>query len=271
MMEDVRRRRMERKRQLQNRQAMSEQPPTVGQPLPKEQVTPVSDDPEYLWKYGGMNPWQSSASAPSQKPGFFTFMLRSFGIAAVLFLGISGLFRLEQPWAIKGQVWFERMMGQHLQFSAFSQWYAEHFSGSPSFIPSFSPDEPSATPTAAGIALSLQAPITGIVAQSYTPESRGVYVWPGEEQQVLAAATGQVAFAGESESDQLLVIIQHADKVQTIYGGLVRIAVEQGDRVEAGQQIGHSYAAEAPGYRPIYVAIRQNNQFIDPQEVMSFD
>jgi stage IV sporulation protein FA len=57
-------------------------------------------------------------------------------IASILFMGIWGMFRLDTPWAMKGQQVIRHTLNQEIAFQSIAAWYDNTFSGTPSFIPS---------------------------------------------------------------------------------------------------------------------------------------
>jgi murein DD-endopeptidase MepM/ murein hydrolase activator NlpD len=74
----------------------------------------------------------------------------------------------------------------------------------------------------------------------------GVNLATPSETSVLAVGAGTVAFAGEQSGYGRLVVINHAQGLQTRYAQLQTIAVRAGQQVESGTPIGTVGAANLP-------------------------
>ena len=74
-------------------------------------------------------------------------------------------------------------------------------------------------------------------ARPYGPGHRGVAYATAPGTAVVAAAPGEVRFAGEVAGRQW-VTVAHADGIRTTYGPLATIAVAAGASVEAGDPVG---------------------------------
>nr|KEP22486.1 hypothetical protein DA06_21030 [Georgenia sp. SUBG003] len=81
----------------------------------------------------------------------------------------------------------------------------------------------------------------------WSPGHRGVDLELAVGARVVAAADGVVAFAG-TVVDRPVVSVDHADGVRTTYEP-VRPAVREGQRVAAGETIGHLEAGHCPVLR----------------------
>ena len=77
-------------------------------------------------------------------------------------------------------------------------------------------------------------------------------------------------FAGTKEDNGKMVIVQHADGSESWYGELSEIFVKVYDQVEAGQALGivKSTGAETGEF---YFALKKDERFIDPVQVIKFE
>ncbi len=85
-----------------------------------------------------------------------------------------------------------------------------------------------------------------------------------------ASAGGRVIFAGGDPccSYGLYVIIQHSDGFTTLYGHLSGLAVEVGQRVQAGATIGFGGSTGYSTGTHLHFEIRKNNVPLDPLEYL---
>ena len=104
-------------------------------------------------------------------------------------------------------------------------------------------------------------PVVGSVSHSYSPEQPWLEFSCPAKAQVLAAAGGQVAVAAKGMSGDWLVLIEHENGAETLYGYLADAQVSTGQRVSAGEVIGS--AVDAPDAR-LYFELRENDRAADP-------
>lgn len=76
---------------------------------------------------------------------------------------------------------------------------------------------------------------------------------------VLAAGAGTVAFAGAQPNLGNLVVINHAQGLQTRYLRLDTLAVKTGQQVQSGTQLGTVSAAQADSESYLYFEVRANS------------
>ncbi|HEY4221677.1 MAG TPA: M23 family metallopeptidase, partial [Myxococcota bacterium] len=86
---------------------------------------------------------------------------------------------------------------------------------------------------------------------------------------VKAAADGAVVFAGDQGTAYgIIVVLQHAGDVVTVYGHLARADVKAGDKVSAGQAlgaVGMSGGAETPR---LHFQVRRGRTVVDPAPLL---
>lgn len=81
---------------------------------------------------------------------------------------------------------------------------------------------------------------------------------------VRAAASGVVRVVEDSAQFGRIVIIEHSNEVQTVYGHLSETSVQAGDQVSQGQliaRVGQTGMAQSP---KLYFAVSDKGKFIDP-------
>jgi len=74
---------------------------------------------------------------------------------------------------------------------------------------------------------------------------------------VRAAGAGEVTFAGLVAGVRY-VVIAHADGLRATYGGLAASALEAGDRVPAGAEVGTAGAS-------LHFGLRRGDRYLDPE------
>lgn len=113
-------------------------------------------------------------------------------------------------------------------------------------------------------------PLQGFISQDFELEDShfhpGIDIACAENTPVLATANGIVLTTVFDSTYGNMVVIQHSDSVQTIYGHNLEILVEQGQNVLAGSRIalsGNTGKSSAPH---LHYELRVNNKPIDPLE-----
>lgn len=115
-------------------------------------------------------------------------------------------------------------------------------------------------------------PIEGFVSQGFEIEKRNQY-HPGidiacaEGTPVLATAAGHVAYAAFDSTYGFMIVLQHNDTVQSIYGHNQKLLVQPGQDVLAGSRIalsGNTGVSTAPH---LHYEVRINDQPINPLEM----
>ncbi|MNR44805.1 Stage IV sporulation protein FA [compost metagenome] len=79
---------------------------------------------------------------------------------------------------------------------------------------------------------------------------------------------GRVIFVTDKGDN---ILIQHAGNVITVYGELSQSFVTVNDWVEAGDIIGKLPDAGSGGSSPLYFAVKRNDRYIDPLDVIPLD
>lgn len=245
-------------------------------------------DPELAWKTNP-NPWavwedREQPNSPrrfvkSQHADDFQPPVKSwrglrkelawkFILSALAFGAVWGMFEIEHPLAQHGQAFVREAMTEEINFEAVAIWYKDVFAGAPSFIPLFNSGE--------GAELVDGKPNTPVVApledaavvRTFADLLSGVELAGASEAEVVAAETGRVIQVTERGDS---ILIQHANNRMTIYGKLGSAAVAVNDWVEAGQLIGTLPAAQDGEYSYLHFAVKQNDRYIDPLDVIPFD
>lgn len=87
--------------------------------------------------------------------------------------------------------------------------------------------------------------------------------------EVPAAGAGRVTFAGERGGYGTLVVVQHADGMETRYAHLSAAGVKEGDRVDGGQVIGRVGSSGRSTAPHLHFEVRINGARVDPELVAS--
>jgi murein DD-endopeptidase MepM/ murein hydrolase activator NlpD len=93
---------------------------------------------------------------------------------------------------------------------------------------------------------------------------RGIDVAQAYGQDVRAAATGRVAFAGTQGAYGTTIVIEHSGNRQTRYAHLSEASVRPGDLVEAGEVIGKSGDSGRSTGPHLHFEVVEAGQVVDP-------
>ena len=112
--------------------------------------------------------------------------------------------------------------------------------------------------------VTLAWPLRGPILKPFVPgKSKGIVIGGRPGDQVRAAATGRVVYAGTLEAYGPLVIVKHDDTLITAYGQNSRLLVQEGDAVTQGQPIGE-VGVDNNGVPSIQFEVRKDGKPVDP-------
>ncbi|WP_322030910.1 peptidoglycan DD-metalloendopeptidase family protein [Paraburkholderia sp. J76] len=107
-------------------------------------------------------------------------------------------------------------------------------------------------------------PIEGSVAQPFKGKSKGLVIAGPPGQQVKAAASGRVVYAGSGmKAYGKLVIVKHDAHLLTAYGRNAKLLVKEGEAVKQGQPIAVS-GTDGAGISALMFEVRDNGKPVDP-------
>lgn len=196
--------------------------------------------------------WQEWRDKPSKKQFFYKWL-----IAFIIYVIVLAAFHINHPLAAKAERVIHSMLTESFDFAKVAVWYENHIGQLPSFLPAFGER------IGGNVQADYTLPVSGIVVNSYSNSSKGIWLATQEDQSVTAIGTGLVEYVGQLPATGLTIIVRHSNGVQSIYGGLESVIVEKNDWLKGGAEIGQ--------VKTLYFAVKQDKQFIDPGEVIPFD
>ena len=235
----------------------------------------IERDPEKLWKKDH-NHWKNVnvEEHETQEEGqssysFFKHVKIQLVVAIVLFTIIFGLNQLEHRSVTQAKAWLETELQHSLDFVAIASWYEQTFQGSPSFIPSFGSKSELALADHSDTAIEMTTPVEGgILLHSFAELLNGVEIAGASKAEVRAVEKGRVILVPEQQDS---VIIEHANERVSIYTRLSSVNVEVSDWVEAGSVIGQLAPIAGEDYSVLFLAMKQQDNYIDPLDVISLE
>jgi stage IV sporulation protein FA len=247
-------------------------------------IEPQFNDPEYVWKqqYKQWNQgfWGSSDgfgydSITGQAEGHTRFVAKFFLGSAVmsvlLFFSVWVLFDSEHPWALKGQSWVTASLHEDIQFKQLTVWYEQTFQGAPSFIPGFGDHGTQQVQKVnSGPSRELYKPATGVIISPFEPKKQGIQLKTKSASAVQAIDEGRVIYADIHEDIGFMVVIQHTNELQSIYGFLKPSNIEVNQWVKGGEQFASVIDMPSEHSR-LYFAVKQDQKYINPADVIKFD
>ncbi len=97
---------------------------------------------------------------------------------------------------------------------------------------------------------------------------KGIDIDGAREERVLAAAAGEVVFAGRMTGYGTVVMIDHGDRLITLYAHLSRAAVSLEDQVAQAQAIGYVGSTGNATGTHLHFEIRHKGRAVDPLEYL---
>ncbi|MDQ0110842.1 M23 family metallopeptidase [Paenibacillus harenae] len=264
--------------------------PLYYEPIDRERADEL--DPEVAWKTNP-NPWASwredarfgehktfikssydptrHAKSPRKNPFRREFMWK-VAIAVLLFGGVWAMFNNDSEWSLQGQAIVKNALTEEIDFAAAAAWYKETFAGAPSFIPIFEDNPDEAIGADGTVRLPVVAPLQdGALVRTFAELLNGVELAGASEETVVAVETGQVILLTDGDDKGASIVIQHANKRVSVYGKLGETTVKADDWVEAGDPIGKLLKSKGTEPSLLYFAVMENDEYVDPLDVIPFD
>lgn len=179
-------------------------------------------------------------------------------LSAMLFFAAALLFQTDSDLFSEPKKWTANALTEEFPFARVNQWYQETF-GSPMALSSQSGEDGQA----------LAFPVNGTVSETFQANGTGIMLTPEEETDVSALQGGVVTFAGNNGEMGKTVIVQHPDNSETVYGNLSSIDVHLYQFINSDHKLG-AFTPDDEN-RNVYFAIEQNNNYVDPVQVIQVD
>ncbi|MEI4790789.1 M23 family metallopeptidase [Bacillus sp. FJAT-53060] len=239
---------------------------------PKKTVFKKKDDiPPWVMlseeeKHSGSSSYETSHQTQKYRHPLFnpnTFVLKCLLssslvlIAAISFKGQTGPFQQLKPM-------ISQTFEQDFQFAAANRWF-EKILGNP--LAFFTEKKEGQKDAQANQELAV--PASGKVQESFTQNGAGVKIETSAEA-IDSMKEGYVVEVKKKSDTGLTVVVQHADNSYSWYGQLKDAYVALYDFVDKGEKVGQ-ILLDNKGKGTYYFAIKQNEQFIDPIQVMTFE
>ncbi|GAA0137896.1 hypothetical protein YSY43_47370 [Paenibacillus sp. YSY-4.3] len=238
-------------------------------------------DPEWMWKQG-QGRWNDSglfgrqdSVMPNEGKGssFWGMLFIRLCISMLIFASLWAINRYEPPWGGAIRLFVAHSLTHEMDFGAAEAWYKRNFGGAPTFIPIFRQNEDKGVKV--NNASSFSVPINGRIASAFALSLKGINIVPANDSsaglQVKSVETGRVLSVGNDAFTGETIVIQHAGGYVSIYGHLQQAFVAKGDWVESGDLVGKLIAPSEETIPTLYFALKKNERYIDPADVIPFD
>lgn len=196
-------------------------------------------------KAGKPRAWGSSLTAGEK-------LIRNTAIAGAALLCVLAMRNIDAPWSEAAVDGIRQAVTMHVDW--------DESIGRLSFVRALVPET-------ALVSLNLDEeavlvrPVDGGVVHGYSEEQPWLEFSCPAGAQVLAAAGGRVTASAQGMSGDYLVLIEHEDGAETLYGYMAGAEVSAGQQVAAGDVIGS--AADGADAR-LYFELRENDRAADP-------
>ncbi|WEK55360.1 MAG: peptidoglycan DD-metalloendopeptidase family protein [Candidatus Cohnella colombiensis] len=253
----------------------------------------MEPDPKKWWKehqrqeINAPNKWEGiqgltpkTIHVPNKPPEPRGMSLRRFMhgfivrlILAVILFGICwGWINFKLPGSEHINAWVLDVVTQDMDFVAIDAWYGERFGDSLSLLP-FQRKSANTKQVSSSLKLTdAVVPVIGKVVQSFKQNGNGVKVAAMAGSTVSAVSAGKVLQLEVNQLGGTTILIQHPNRMLSVYGNLEAVVVKVNSWVEAGDPLGQLQATNDTADRAIlYFAIEQNGQSINPVELVPFD
>lgn len=195
-------------------------------------------------------------------------------VAAVLFGTFYLWFQSDWPGSKAARGWAANAVTRDMDFRSIEAWYEQHFGGSPSFLPVFRSGGKGEAQAVSGTWKRSEAvpPAAGRIVQTFKQDGAGIRIAAAAGSDVAAAYDGRVMSVATGNDGRATILIRHAGKTVTMYGNVAQPAVRADDWVQAGQRLGVVPTPKDEGGESLlYFSVKQDDQAVDPAEVVPFD
>ncbi len=156
------------------------------------------------------------------------------------------------------------VMEKEFQFAMVADWYEKTFGRPLALFPGDAGEGETKD-------MKYALPVNGIILEDFGENNQGITIQTEKGESVEAIESGIVTFAGNHEDFGKTVIIQHPDQTETWYGGLGDVKVKVYDHVRAGEEIGTVSSRDDEKTGEFYFAVKQDEKFIDPVQVIKLE
>jgi stage IV sporulation protein FA len=169
-------------------------------------------------------------------------------------------------------VWLEKMMLEDINFSAAAHIYSSYFGDVPSFLPALrSNDSKSVASVSSRTMKNLFQPVHGTIIIPYHPLTKGITVRVRSGESIFAMDSGLVIEKENHVVHGHTIILQHANGLKSIYGGVLNSTRNKNEWVKGGEKLGIVHEGSEEGFGTLFIAMIVDNESIDPTEVISID
>ncbi|MDP4095659.1 M23 family metallopeptidase [Paenibacillus sp. P96] len=231
----------------------------------------AEQDPELVWKKERER--MHSAFREEHGPSFFVSLRRRLMISCILFGAVWAMFRWDIPYTAESRLFIADTLNRDMDMTAAAEWYKAHFGGAPSFLPAFGEEETGSKQVNASGPPA--APLTGTVVQSFAVSLKGIEIVPDRDGtkpvEVKSIEAGRVLEVTHHPQNGTTVVIRHTGGLTAVYGKVTGTQLQVDDWVQKGEAIGLIAVRESEEPATLYFAVKQDDRYIDPAEVVSFD
>ncbi|WP_158738213.1 M23 family metallopeptidase [Alteribacillus sp. YIM 98480] len=254
------------RRQIENKRKKREWTRERDQSSSYEFYPHHSDAPYHEPEFYKWSDQEKAMDRPDKRGG--AWVLQSL-IAATLFLLIGILFQSSHPAFEGARQYITTSFEEEFPFAAATAWYEERFGSPLAFLPfqdnlENTPQQPVSESTD-----SFAVPVSGTVAESFSENGKGIVLETGKDESIEAIKGGVVVHTGPHEEWDLAVAVQHYEGGESWYGMMDNVEVKLYDHVSTGTVLGTVDTEEGSGR--FSLAIKENNEYIDPVDVIAFD
>ncbi|THF83803.1 M23 family metallopeptidase [Cohnella fermenti] len=223
----------------------------------------------------GGSGWREGPSYP-EAGGTLGRFLRSLLLrtaVAALLLGAGWVwFRLELPGSGQAQAWTAQAVTRDMNYIAVQEWYEKTFGSAPAFLELLNRPDSSEAVSADWGKEDIAVPLVGTIVKTFGQDGAGIRMTAPAGSPIRAVHAGRVTQVTTDAHGVATVLIQHPNRIVSVYGGLDRVDVKANDWVETGAAIGELAAGDGGAEEgSFYFALQQNGQSLDPSEVIPFD
>ncbi len=190
--------------------------------------------------------------------------------SACLVLIVAIMFRSQTPILDPAKEFVSKSFQEDFQFAAVSDWYESTFGKQLALFPTPDRVENSNIDNESK-QMQYALPASGKILEKFGENGQRITIEIDKGANVEAMNEGLISFIGQKEGFGQTVVIQHADKSYAWYGNLSSIDVTLYEYIEKGASVGKATSLEDGTNGSFYFAIKEGEDFVDPNQVIEFE
>ncbi|MGL4523487.1 MAG: peptidoglycan DD-metalloendopeptidase family protein [Bacilli bacterium] len=159
----------------------------------------------------------------------------------------------------------KKLWAQEINLAEMNAWYTNTFGSPLAFFPDVVQENETVSTTETTV-----PPAKGSIVKVFSETNDVLWIAVEPDEPIVTMKKGQVQYIGKDEDGFVSVEVAHSDGTVSIYGNLTDVRVRLYDKLPVKTVIGFATDQAIDGAN-VYIGILKNSEYIDPEQVISFE